>query len=165
MTGPLQRAAGRVYGENGWPATELDDGSGFTLYIEGSEGAWSALALTDDDAHTFVFYSLAPVDAPPDGTDRMAEYLHRANHGLVSATFEFAYGTGEVRLRSGIELGTLPAELLTDDDMLQSLILDLSAANVGIFERYLSGIIAITLGDVSPAEIIGDIEGPIAELG
>jgi hypothetical protein len=161
VTGPLQRAAARVYGENGWPAEELDDGSGFTLYIEGSDSAWSALAITDDDAARFAFYSLSPVDAGASTLDRMAEYLHRANHGLLSATFELDHDTGEVRLRTGLEFATLPPELLADDDLLDAIVLDLSAANVGIFDRYLAGLIAVVHSNVAPADIIADIEGPI----
>jgi hypothetical protein len=157
MTGLLQSAAARVYGGNGWSAAELDDGSGFTLDIAGSDGQWSALAITNDDTATFAFYSLAPVDAPPGDIDRMAEYLHRANHGLLSATFEMDYDTGEVRLRTGIELATLPLGLFADD-ALDAIVLDLSAANVGIFDRYLSGLVAVAVGTVSAADIIRDIE-------
>lgn len=161
MSRPLQRAAARVYENNGWPATEIEDGTGFTLYIEGSDTEWSAIAITDDDARRFVFYSLSPVDAAPERRERFAEYLHRANHGLLEANFELDYDTGEIQLRSGLEFATLPAQLLEDDDVLDAIILDLSAANVGIFDRYVTGLVALSLGDVAPAEIINEIEGPI----
>lgn len=156
--GPLMRAAGRVYDNNGWPATELDDGTGFTLYIDGSDSPWSAIVITDDDAQRFVFYSLSPVDAPPDRREQFAEYLHRANYGLLGANFEMDYDTGEVQLRSGLEFSTLPRTLLESDELLDAIILDISATNVGIFDRYLTGLVALSLGDVPPAEIIAEIE-------
>lgn len=157
--GPLQRAAARVYESNGWPATELEDGTGFTLYIEGSDSAWSAIAITDDEAARFVFYSLSPVDAAPERRDRFAEYLHRANYGLLGANFEMDYDTGEVQLRSGLEFATLPPALLDDDELLDAIVLDVSATNVGIFDRYLTGLVALSVGDVAPGEIIAEIEG------
>jgi hypothetical protein len=163
MSGPLQRAAARVYETNGWPAIELEDGTGFTLYIEGTDSAWSAIAITDDDAGRFVFYSLSPVDAAPDRIDRFAEYLHRANHGLVGANFELDYDTGEIQLRSGLEFASLPADLLESDTLLDAVVLDLSALNVGTFDRYLAGLVALSLGDVAPADIISEIESTPAQ--
>lgn len=161
MTGPIQQAAGHVYETGGWPAVELEDGSGYTLAIHGSDASWSALAVTDDDGDAFVFYSLAPVDAPPAARERVAEFLHRANLGLVTETFELDPDSGEVRLRTGIDLATLPPVLREDPELLRAIVLDLSAANVGVFDRYLAGLTAVVLGDVSPAEVIAEIEEPL----
>lgn len=155
--GPIQRSAARVYTKGGWPATELEDGSGFTMQVEGSDGEWSALAITDDDADRFVFYSLSPVDASPERLPAMAELLHRINHGLVSGTFELDHDTGEARLRTGIEFITLPRTVLADDDLLDAILNDLSAANVEIFDRYLSGLVAVSLG-ADPADVVAEIE-------
>ncbi|MCR1782750.1 YbjN domain-containing protein [Nocardioides carbamazepini] len=155
--GPVQRSAARVYDKGGWPVTALEDGTGFTMEVEGTDGAWSALAITDDDADRFVFYSLLPVDPAPERWPAMAEALHRINHGLVTAAFEFDHDTGEARLRTGIELITLPRDVLDDDDLLDAIINDLSAANVEIFDRYLSGLVAVSLG-ADPAEVVAEIE-------
>jgi hypothetical protein len=160
--GPIQRAAARVYAEGGWPASEVVGGAGFTLDIEGTDGAWSALAITDDEADRFVFYSLAPVHATPDRMAAMSEFLHRINRGLVAATFELDVATGEVRLRTGIELITLPRALLEDDDVLQAIVQDLSAANVEVFDRYLSGLVAVSLG-ADPERVVAEIETPDRE--
>lgn len=97
--------------------------------------------------------------APLERRERFAEYLHRANYGLLGANFEMDYDTGEVQLRSGLELATLPRTLLESDELLDAIILDMSATNVGIFDRYVTGLIALSLGDVPPAEIIAEIEG------
>lgn len=161
--GPLHSAAGRVYLGAGWDADELEDGLGFALTIEGSDSAWSALALTEDDA--FTFYSLSPVDARPDRLAEVAQYLHRANYGLVTETFEMDYDTGEVRLRTGIELLTLAPGLLLDGGALEALVLDLSAANVGVFDRYLSGLVAVAVGGARAADVIAEIEAPLDPLG
>lgn len=159
--GPIQRAAAQVYADGGWPVTAMEDGSGFTVDIEGTDGAWSGLAITDDEADRFVFYSLAPVEASPERRPAMAELLHRINRGLVAATFELDHDTGEVRVRTGVELITLPAVLREDEDLLRAIVLDLSAANVEVMDTYLSGIVAVSLTDVDPAEVVAEIEsGP-----
>ena len=155
----LFAAAGRVFAERDWPVTEMEDGRGFAIDVEGSETAWSALVLTDDDEQVFVFYSLAPVDVPPERLERVSEFADRANYGLVNAAFEVDRDSGDVRLRTGMELATLPPEVVTDDAFLEALVLDLSAANIGIFDRYVTGLVAVTLGDVPVADIIGEIEG------
>jgi hypothetical protein len=160
--GPIAEAAAAVYAEGGWPVTEMDDGAGFVVDVEGSDGEWSALSIADDDAHRFVFYSLSPVDATPERMGAMAELLHRINHGLVEATFELDHGTGEVRLRTGIDLATLP-ESVFEPELLRGIVADLSAANVGIFDHYLSGIVAVSLG-ADPAEVVDQLEDDLEEI-
>ena len=159
MTGSVQAAAARVFEERSWPVTEMEDGSGFAIDVEGSDTAWSALVLTDDDELVYVFYSLSPVDVPADKLERVSEFVDRANYGLVNAAFELDRESGDVRLRTGMELATLPAQYTQDDDFLEAVVLDLAAANIGIFDRYVTGLVAVSLGDVPVADIVAEIEG------
>lgn len=164
MTGPLFEAAGRAYAT--WPTTAMDDDAGYAIDVEGSDGAWTALVVTDDDDLVFCFYSASPVDADPGNPGslaRMGEFVDRANHGLVAATFELDHDTGEVRVRSGIELATLPSAVVGDPEVLEALVLDLSAANIGVMDRYLPGLVATVLGEVPVADIIAEIEARPAE--
>jgi hypothetical protein len=154
--GALHRAAGAVFRDGAWGADELEDGAGYAMVIEGTDAAWSAFALTEDD--TFVFYSLSPVDARGERMGPVAEFLHRANHGLLTGAFELDFDTGEIRLRTGIELLTLAPDLLKDDEALEAVVLDLSAANVGLFDRYLSGLLAVAVGRADAAAVVREIE-------
>lgn len=159
MTGPIQEAAGRAYAD--WPATLMDDGDGYAIDVEGSDGEWSAFAITDDANGVFVFYSLSPVDVP-EGDEvamaRMSEFVDRANLGLVAATFELDRDTGEPRVRTGLELATLPRQLLGDPDALEAVVLDLSAANIRVMDRYLAGLVAVLAASVPVADIVAEIE-------
>jgi hypothetical protein len=152
-----------VYDEGGWPVHELEDETGFLVSVEGSTGDWSALVLTDDENDRFAFYSLSPVDTPVEKIPAMAELLHRANHGLLTGAFELDHDTGEVRLRTAIDLATLPRRIVEEQELLDGLVLDLSAANVGVFDAYLPAIVAVTMSDVAPAEIVREIEDPDEE--
>lgn len=161
-TASLYEVALAYYRSAGWPVEELGDGVGLSLDIEGSDGEWTAIVIADDEAQRFVFYSLSPVDAPESHRVPLAELLHRANHGLVTGAFEMDVDTGEMRLRTGLELFDLPDELRTPT-LLAFLVRELSAANVGIFDRYLPGIVGVLAG-ADPAQVVHDIEGagPVA---
>jgi hypothetical protein len=155
----LFAAAGRVFAERDWPVTEMEDGSGFAVDVEGSDTAWTALVITDDDELVYLFYSISPVDVPPDKLDRASEFVDRANHGMVTAAFELDRDAGEVRLRTCLELATLPPQYVSDDAFLEAIVLDLAAANIGIFDRYVTGLVATVTGDVPVTDIIREIEG------
>ena len=96
---------------------------------------------------------------PADRLERVSEFVDRANYGLVNAAFELDRDSGDVRLRTGMELATLPPQYTTDDAFLEALVLDLAAANIGIFDRYVTGLVAVTLGDVPVADIIARDRG------
>jgi hypothetical protein len=157
--GPIAQAAAEVYAE--WPVTEMEDGTGFAVDVEGSDGEWSALAITDDESQRFVFYSLSPVDAAPDRLGAMGELLHRINHGLVEGTFELDWDSGEVRLRSGIDMASLPPSVF-DPELLRAIVSDVSTANIGIFDLYLSGLVAVSLG-AEPAQVVAQLESGFDE--
>jgi len=159
MGGRIFEAAARAYAD--WPLTAMDDDAGYAVDVEGSDGEWSALVITDDDNDLFVFYSLSPVDVP-DGDEatmqRMSEFVDRANLGLVAATFELDRDTGEPRVRTGLEMATLPAAVLDDPVVLQAVLLDLASANIRVMDRYLSGLVAVVAGPVPVADIVAEIE-------
>jgi hypothetical protein len=152
----LERAAA-YYADHGWPSAPTDDGAGLTLHIRGSEAEWSALAVVDEHPMRFVFYSLGPVEVPQERRAAVADYLHRANLGLVSDAFELDMDSGEVRLRSGADLFDLPPALRTEE-LLTWVVADLSASNVATFDRYLAGLVAVALGDSDPREVIAEVE-------
>jgi len=157
--GRIFEAAGRAYAD--WPLTAMDEDGGYAVDVEGSDGAWSALVITDDDNDLFVFYSVSPVDVP-EGDEatmqRMSEFVDRANLGLVAATFELDRDTGEPRVRTGLELATMPDVVLDDPAVLQAIVLDLAAANIRVMDRYLSGLVAVIAGSVPVADIVAEIE-------
>ncbi|WP_370250055.1 hypothetical protein [Nocardioides sp.] len=160
MGGRLFEAARRVYEGGGWPISAMEGEDGFFVDVEGEDGAWSALVITDDTG-LFAFYSVAPVTvdlADAEAIARMAEFVDRANYGLISSTFEFDRDDGEVRLRSGMEFTTLPPEIVTDE-VLEAFVLDLSAANVSVMNSYLTGLVTTVMGDRPVTEILADIEG------
>lgn len=157
----LYDAAVTYYTDNDWGAEPIGDGVGLTVQVAGTDGEWTALVLADDEADRFVFYSLSPVDIPEDRRPAVAEFLHRANHGLVSAAFEMDVDSGEVQLRSGIELFDMPLDLRRDARLLQFLVADLSAANVATFDRYLPGLVGLVIGEPEPRDVVEQIEAGV----
>ena len=82
----------------------------------------------------------------------MAEFLTRANYGLIIGNFEMDLTDGEVRYKTGIDV--------EGDRLSAALVKNLVYANVLTMDQYLPGIMRLIYADVSPAEAIVQVEGP-----
>ncbi|MCL6581865.1 MAG: YbjN domain-containing protein [Firmicutes bacterium] len=115
-------------------------------------GSWTAVADVKEDRGIFLFYSIASFKVPEAARLAVAEFLTRANYGIILGNFELDLGDGEVRYKTSInvgENGTLTADLIRPVVM----------ANFFTMDRYLPGIMAVAFGNRPPAEAIRDIEG------
>lgn len=101
-----------------------------------------------DDSYTV--YTGMPLDAT-DCKAEMAEFLTRANYGLINGNFEMDYRDGEIRYKIHI-----PCE-----DMLpsQAVIKRSIYTPAAMFDRYGNGIVAVLFGMQSPEEAVKASEG------
>jgi hypothetical protein len=114
---------------------------------------WRSFAQARDTEHQFIFYSMVPRQAPEERRAAVAEYLTRANFGLVVGNFEMDYSDGEIRYKSSVDV---EGERLTPQ-----LVENLVAPNLRAMVRYLPGLVSVLEGLRSPAEAIDDVEkGP-----
>ena len=81
----------------------------------------------------------------------MAEFITRANYGMIVGSFEMDYGDGEVRYKTSIDV--------EGDRLSLGLVRQLVYINVLMMDRYLPGIMKVAYGDVDPAAAIDSIEG------
>ncbi len=81
----------------------------------------------------------------------MAEFLTRANYGLVIGNFEMDFGDGEVRYKTSIDV--------EGDRLTSALIKQMVYINVLMMDRYLPGIMKVAFGNADPARAIAEIEG------
>lgn len=133
-----------------WPYTEAEEGVLRSAY-QGQNGQWLCFAQAREEAEQFLFYSVAPAYAAPEKFADMAEYLTRANYGLVLGNFEMDYADGEIRYRTSIDVEG--ASL--NEAMVRSLVY----ANVLMMDNYLPGIMAVLFGEASPEQAIERVEG------
>jgi hypothetical protein len=135
--------------QEGWPYEEV--GGFLRCRFKGSSGEWTCLAHTIPDSEQCLFYSVAPRRAPEILRPAVAEYLTRANWGLLIGNFELDYGDGEIRYKTSIQLnGTeLTGELLHP----------LIYGNVVAMDKYWPGVEAVIALTQTPLGAINAIEG------
>lgn len=136
--------------EDDWSFEWLDGTSILKLDTEGYNGEWICLAQARDDESQFVFYSVFPDRVPYHQRQRMAEFITRANFGLILGCFEMDFDDGELRLRTSIDV--------TDDELTVPLIRQIVYANLVIMDRYYQGIERVMDTADEPADIVNDLE-------
>ncbi|MCI8650164.1 MAG: YbjN domain-containing protein [Anaerotruncus sp.] len=101
-----------------------------------------------DDA--FTIYSVLPVKAPEDKRSAVAEFITRANYGLIHGNFEMDYEDGEIRYKvttacGDIDLGEEPMDRIINTGFC-------------MLDRYGKGLLSVIYGNANPAAIIDEIE-------
>jgi hypothetical protein len=134
-----------------WTFTKLQGQTALRMAFQGNNGQWNCYAQARETQAQFVFYSIYPIPVPEDQRLAMAEFITRANYGLLIGNFELDFTDGEVRYKTSIDVegGILTAGLLKQ----------LVYANVMIMDHYLPGIQAVLEGTMSPEAAISQIEG------
>jgi hypothetical protein len=134
-----------------WQTQPLDDKPILRMAFRGEDGHWSCYAQADEEREIFVFYSVAPVTVPEDRRTPMAEFITRANYGMLLGNFEMDYSDGEVRYKTSIDVEGTPLSV--------ELAKRVVYANVLTLNRYLKGVLAVAFGGRDPAAAVADIEG------
>lgn len=137
--------------EDDWPFNQVEGTPVLHMAFQGENGQWSCIASARVQQEQFVFYSVCPVLVPENKRQRLAEFLTRANSGMIIGNFELDFTDGEIRYKTSIDV---------KGDRLSSAVLkQLVYANVIMMDEYLPGIMSVMYGDVSPGDAIAQIEG------
>ena len=136
--------------EDGWPFVQIEGEPLLQMVFQGENGKWTCYAKARDDQEQFVFYSVCPVNAPDSKRLAVAEFLTRANSGMIIGNFEMDFEDGEIRYKTSIDV--------EDDSLSCALIKRLVYANVMMMDAYLPGMMSVIYGDVTPLDAIAQIE-------
>ncbi len=150
-TGPIFDAIVRFFREDNWYFEQLPGKPILRLGFRGNNGSWNCYAQAREAQQQFVFYSILDVNVPPNRRQAMAEFLTRANYGLVIGNFEMDFNDGEVRYKTSIDV--------EGDRLTSALIKQMVYINVLMMDRYLPGIMKVAFGNADPAQAIAEIEG------
>jgi len=137
--------------EDDWPFTKIKGEPVLRMAFQGKNGKWTCYAKARVEREQFVFYSVCPVNAPENKRLAIAEFLTRANSGMIIGNFELDFADGEIRYKTSIDV--------QGDFLSFELIKQLVYANVTMMDEYLPGIICVIDGDVSPEDAIAQVEG------
>ncbi len=138
--------------EDGWKYTILEEDNellALTLSFKGHRGSWQCFAIVDEGKHWLRFYSILPVHVPEEKRLDMAEFISRANYGLMLGNFEMDFHDGEVRFKTSIDAEGGELATLMIDNLLRS--------NLISMDRYFSGLMAILYSEKTPAEVYEDL--------
>ena len=136
--------------EDGWPFVQIEGEPLLQMVFQGENGKWTCYAKARDDQEQFVFYSVCPVNTPDSKRLAVAEFLTRANSGMIIGNFEMDFEDGEIRYKTSIDV--------EDDSLSSALIKRLVYANVMMMDAYLPGIMSVIYGHVTPVDAIAQIE-------
>lgn len=90
--------------QDGWTFSLLQGRSDvLELPVTSEHGSWGCFAQAEDEDRRFIFYSVCPVTAPEGERRVFAEFLTRANYGLVLGNFEMDWDDGEIRYKTSID--------------------------------------------------------------
>jgi hypothetical protein len=134
-----------------WNFTQLPEKPVLRMGFSGDDSQWTCFAQAREEQEQMCFYSVAPIKAPEERRPAMAEFITRANYGMIIGNFELDFSDGEVRYKTAIDV--------EGDELSFALIKSLVYANVLTMDRYTKGIMAVAFGGVEPAEAIKMVEG------
>ncbi len=121
-----------------------------SMGFSGMNGKWMCYAQAREAQRQFVFYSVLPVNVPANKRADVAEFITRANYGMIIGNWEMDYTDGEVRYKTSMDVEGI--------DISAPMIRQLVYANLVVTDRYLTGIMRVMYSDLPPAHILEDIE-------
>ncbi len=133
-----------------WPVSIIENESALRMSFQGENGQFTCYAQAREAHQQFIFYSICPVKVPEGKRLVVAEFLTRANYGMVMGNFELDFRDGEIRYKTSIDV--------EGDRLSPSLSRHVIYPNVMMMDRYLSGIMMVTYGGLSPEQAIKQIE-------
>ena len=116
----------------------------------GDNGTYRIILDLKEEAHILIVYVYLPSKVPLEKRLQVAEYITRANYGLVIGNFELDFKDGEVRYKGSLEYadGDLPHKMM--DQLIQKCAYTMN--------RYFPGLMRVIFGDVEALDAIRQIE-------
>ena len=136
--------------QDDWSFVRIQGDSALRLFYQGENGQWNCYTQAREAEQQFLFYSICPLQIPEAKRMAIAEFITRANYGLVIGNFELDFSDGEVRYKTAIDT--------EDEELAPEKIKKLVYTNLAIMDAYLPGIIDVIENNISPDEAIRKIE-------
>ncbi|GAB5494176.1 MAG: hypothetical protein Phog2KO_43910 [Phototrophicaceae bacterium] len=136
--------------EDGWDFQVVEGSSVLSMGFSGKNGKWICYAHARESESQFAFYSVLSINVPVDKRHKVAEFITRANYGMMIGNFEMDYIDGEIRYKTSIDVeGT---------DLSSTMIQQLVYPNLIITDHYFEGIMRVVYSDMRPIDILDEIE-------
>lgn len=149
--GRIMDIVGRFLEDDDWPVSLVEGRSVYKTGFEGKNGQFTCYAQERTEQQQFVFYSIFPVRTPENKLSEVAEFVTRANYGMIIGNFELDYADGEIRYKTSVDV--------EDVDMSEQLVRHMVYANVLTMDKYFPGLMRVLYAGIPPADAIDEIEG------
>ncbi|MFB2892901.1 YbjN domain-containing protein [Aerosakkonemataceae cyanobacterium BLCC-F50] len=148
--GPIFAEMVNFFQEDEWPFYQIEGQPVLQMLFQGDNGKWTCFARAREPQQQMVFYSIFPVNVPENKRLAVAEFITRANYGMIIGNFELDFTDGEIRYKTSIDV--------EGDRLSFALIKRLVYANVTMMDEYLPGIMSVIYGEAEAGEAIAKIE-------
>jgi len=120
-TTALQARVTRFFQAREWVVEPAENPSLLLLHTTDDEPQpWPVLAHVNEEPAGVRLFSVLPDDVPAENRPAVVELLARINYGLLSGAVEIDLEDGEVRARTGIELGDAELDDAAFDSLLEA---------------------------------------------
>ncbi len=133
-----------------WPFTRIQNEPALRMAFQGDNGQFTCYAQARESQRQFIFYSICPIKVPENKRLLVAEFLTRANYGMIMGNFELDLRDGEVRYKTSIDV--------EGDRLSLPLSQHVVYPNVMMMDRYLPGIMMVAYGGLTSEQAIQQIE-------
>jgi hypothetical protein len=144
--GNIFQAFCRFLDEDDWRYRALEEKTIIKFGIQGETADFDCFVDIKLDRHLCILYVIAPNRVPSAKRTQVAEFLTRANYGLILGCFELDMEDGEVRYRTSVQV--------EDSEMSQAMIKTMIYASIATMEGYYRGLMSIIYGDTTVMEAI-----------
>jgi hypothetical protein len=150
--GRILDSVAAFFEEVDWPCTVLEESEPrmLTLAFQGEHAQWQCLGQIREALNQFLFYSICPIHVPAVQQPAVAEFIAHVNFLLAIGNFELSAAEGQVRFRTGIEVG--------DHALDAALLAPVVLINVASMDQHLPQLLAVIIGSLSPAEALAKTE-------
>jgi hypothetical protein len=148
--GRILDSIGKFLAADDWPYSLMEGRTVYKTGFEGKNGQLTCYAQERSDQDQFVFYSIFPVRSPVERTVEVAEFITRANYGMIIGNFELDYSDGEIRYKTSVDVEEV--------DMVEPLIRHLIYSNVLTMDKYFPGLMRVLYAGIDPADAIEEVE-------
>lgn len=141
----------KFFQDDEWKFRQLEDRPILQMGFSGRNGSWMCYAQAKNEQQRFIFYSVLEAKASPEKHPAIAEFLTRANYGLVLGNFEMDYSDGEIRYKTSVDV--------EGGDLTHEMIKTLVYTNVLMMDKYLPGIMSVLYANIPPEQAVASVEG------
>ena len=137
-----------------WPFERIEELPMVRSRYAGRHGNYDCWFQDRPNEQQLMFYARAPTNAVEDKRQAVAEFMTRANYGMVIGNFELDFEDGEIRFKTQLDVDGAA------DHLVQPMLRNLVVANVLTVDRYFEVLQRAMHSDEDPAQLIAMVEGP-----